>query len=156
MNRQQIKQAARRKVLEAQEERRRERAAQDKRLEGLAVDVLVALAERDEAIREAEQRAGVAVLSMQQERLSASQVAQWCGARVRCAVLRNVPRTTVNRLSAAGSGPSQTPDDEQSAAGQEQRVGLAWPGRAWTVSSPWQRALGTRPSWVAIRPRDRY
>lgn len=79
MNRQQIRQAARRKAIEGQESRRRERAGQDKRLEGLVVDVLVAVAERDEAIREAEQRAGVAVLSMQGEGLSASQVAQWCG-----------------------------------------------------------------------------
>ena len=70
MNRQQIRQAARRKALEGQEERRRERAAKDKRLEGLAVEVLVAVAERDEAIREAEQRAGAAVRSMQAEGLS--------------------------------------------------------------------------------------
>ncbi len=67
MNRQQIRQAARKKALEGQESRRRERTAQDKRLEGLTVDVLVAVTERDEAIREAEQRAGVAVRSMQGE-----------------------------------------------------------------------------------------
>ncbi len=65
MNRQQIRQAARKKALEGQEIRRRDRAAKDKRLEALVVDVLVAVAERNEAILEAEQRAGVAVLSMQ-------------------------------------------------------------------------------------------
>ena len=65
MNRQQIRQAARTQALEGQEGRRPERAAQGKRLEGLAVDVLVAVTERDEAIREAERRAGGELLKMQ-------------------------------------------------------------------------------------------
>lgn len=82
MGRQQIKQAARKAALEGQERRRRERAAQDKLLGGWAVEVLVAVAERDEAVREAEARAGVAVRSMLEEGLSAVDVAQCCGARV--------------------------------------------------------------------------
>ncbi|MGB7450083.1 MAG: hypothetical protein WA892_13300 [Ornithinimicrobium sp.] len=54
------------------------------------MDVLVALGERDEAIREAEQRAGVAVLSMRGEGLSASQVAQWCGEEVSAREVRRL------------------------------------------------------------------
>lgn len=90
MNRQQIRQAARRKALEGQEQRRRCRAAQDKQLESLVVDVLIALAERDQAIREAEQRAGGAVLSMHGEGLSASQIAQWCGEAVSAREVRRL------------------------------------------------------------------
>lgn len=90
MTRQQIKQSARKAALQSQERRRRDRAAQDKLLEGLAVEVLVAFAQRDEAIREAEQRAGVAVLSMQGEGLSASEVAQWCGENVSAREVRRL------------------------------------------------------------------
>lgn len=79
VNRQQIRQAARKQALEGQEERRRERAEKDKRLEGLVVEVLVALAERDEAVLQAERRGGDAVVAMQAEGLSAVEVARWCG-----------------------------------------------------------------------------
>jgi hypothetical protein len=102
MGRQQIKQAARKTALQGQERRRRERAAQDKRLEGLAVDVLVAVAERDEAVREAEQRAGVAVRSMQGQGLSAVDVAQCCGARVGVREVRRLAQVTAQE---AGDGP---------------------------------------------------
>lgn len=102
MGRQQIKQAARKTALEGQERRRRERAAQDKLLEGLAVEVLVAVAERDEAVREAEARAGVAVRSMLGQGLSAADVAQCCGARVG---VREVRRLAQVMGQEAGDGP---------------------------------------------------
>ncbi len=127
MNRQQIRQAARKKALEGQESRRRDRAAQEKRLEALAVDVLVAVAERDEAIQDAEQRAGVAVLSMQGEGLSASEVAQWCGEAVSAREVRRLAHGVANDSDAAqdemGSSVTQAPVGGQHAAGREQRAG---------------------------------
>ncbi|MGB3186620.1 MAG: hypothetical protein WBG36_06855 [Ornithinimicrobium sp.] len=123
MKRQQIRQAARRKALEGQEERRRERAAKDRRLEVLAVDVLISVAERDQAIREAEQRAGAAVRSMQAEGLSATEVAQWCGDSVSA---REVRRLSQGVAVDSGTAPDTTepgvahvPDDRQGARGQE-------------------------------------
>lgn len=79
MNRQQIRQTARKRAMEGQEEIRRKRAEKDKRMEGFAIDVLVAVTERDQGVRETEHRAGVAVRSMLEEGLSAAEVAQWCG-----------------------------------------------------------------------------
>ena len=107
MNRQQIRQAARRKALQGQEGRRRERAEQDKRLETLAVDVLVAVTERDEAIRAAEQRAGVAVRSMLGEGQSASEVAQWCGDSITAREVRRLTRIVVDG-SQTGNNHSST------------------------------------------------
>ena len=58
MSQQSVRQAARRSALDAQAVRRKERADRERRLEALAVEVLTALGERDQAIRDAEQRAG--------------------------------------------------------------------------------------------------
>ena len=58
MCQQSVRQAARRSALDAQAVRRKERADRERRLEGLAVDVLTALGERDGAVRDAERRAG--------------------------------------------------------------------------------------------------
>lgn len=123
MNRQQIRQAARKKALEGQENRRRERAIQDKRLEGLAVDVLVAMAERDEAVYEAEQQAGIAVRSMQGEGLSASQVAQWCGEGMSVREVRRLAQGVTDDSQASESETGHTPSDAQSVRGQKQRAG---------------------------------
>ena len=124
MNRQQIRQAARKKALESQEGRRRERAAQDKRLEGLAVDVLVAVAERAEAIAEAEHRAGVAVRLMLEEGISASIVAQWCGDTVSAREVRRLAHFMhVEDEAHAESEPVAVSSKSHSAPGQELRSG---------------------------------
>ena len=124
MNRQQIRQAARKQALEGQEGRRRERAAQDKRLEALAVDVLVAVAERDAAIREAEQRAGVAVRSMQGEGLSASVVAQWCGDTVSPHEVRRLAHLiNVEDEAQAENEPMGVSSESHSEPSQELRAG---------------------------------
>ena len=62
MGQQSVRQAARRSALETQLARRRARAERERRLEGLAVDVLVAVGERDAAIQASERRAGQALL----------------------------------------------------------------------------------------------
>jgi hypothetical protein len=64
MSQQSVRQAARRSALDAQAVLRKERAARERRLEGLAVAVLTALAERDALVRDAEQRAGQALRTM--------------------------------------------------------------------------------------------
>lgn len=126
VNRQQIRQAARKKAMEGQEGRRRERAAQDKRLEGLAVDVLAAVAERDEAIREAEHRAGVAVRSMLEGGVSASMVAEWCGDTMNPREVRRLARGVETRSetveSETGPGVAPAVDAGESATGQEHRA----------------------------------
>ena len=61
MGQKSIRQEARRAALGAQSKRRRERAEREKRLEDLAVRMLVAVRERDVAVAEADRRAGRAL-----------------------------------------------------------------------------------------------
>ena len=80
MGQQSIRQEARRAALDAQSKRRRERAECEKRLEDLAVQVLVAIRERDAAVADADQRAGEALREMtQNEGLSLREAVEWCG-----------------------------------------------------------------------------
>jgi hypothetical protein len=60
MGQQSVMQAARRSALDAQAARRKERVDRERRLKGLAVEVLTALGERDATIAATEQRAGAA------------------------------------------------------------------------------------------------
>ena len=83
MGQQSVRQAARRSALATQLARRRARAERERRLEGLAVDVLVAVSERDAAIQAAERRAGQALLVMtDRERLSLREAVEWCGGEI--------------------------------------------------------------------------
>jgi hypothetical protein len=80
MGQQSIRQEARRAALDAQSKRRRERAGRERRLEGLAVRVLVAIRERNAAVAAAERRAGEALREMtEDEGLSVREAVQWCG-----------------------------------------------------------------------------
>ena len=80
MGQQSIRQGARRAALDVQSKRRRERAEREKRLEDLAVRVLVAVGERDAAVADAERRAGEALREMtDDERLSVREAVEWCG-----------------------------------------------------------------------------
>lgn len=83
MSQQSTRQAARRSALEAQLARRRARAERERRLERLAVDVLVAVSERDASIQAAERRAGHALRAMtDREGLSLREVVEWCGGEI--------------------------------------------------------------------------
>ena len=83
MSQQSTRQAARRSALEAQLARRRARAERERRLERLAVDVLVAVNERDASIQAAERRAGHALRAMtDREGLSLREVVEWCGGEI--------------------------------------------------------------------------
>ena len=80
MGQQSIRQEARRTALDAQSKRRQERACREKRLENLAVRVLVAVRERNVAVAAAERRAGKALREMtQDEGLSVREAVHWCG-----------------------------------------------------------------------------
>ena len=80
MGQQSIRQEARRAALDAQSKRRRERAEREKRLEDLAVRVMVAVRERDAAVAEADRRAGQALCYMtEDEGLSVRETVEWCG-----------------------------------------------------------------------------
>jgi hypothetical protein len=80
MGQQSIRQEARRAALDAQSKRRRDRAEREKRLECLAVRVLVAIRERDAAVIEADRRAGKALREMtEDEGLSVREAVEWCG-----------------------------------------------------------------------------
>ena len=80
MGQQSARQAARRAALDAQAQRRRQRAERDKRIEALAVDVLTAIEERKAAIADCERRAGLALQQLtEDDGLSVSHIADWCG-----------------------------------------------------------------------------
>ncbi len=64
MSDQSVRQAARRVALAAQKARRGQREAAERRLDGWAVDVTVALAQRDAWVAECEQRAGQGLAAM--------------------------------------------------------------------------------------------
>ncbi|MEO8749716.1 MAG: hypothetical protein ABI384_04900, partial [Allobranchiibius sp.] len=83
MGKQTIKQEARRAALDAQSTRRAEHAERERRLQGLVVQVLVAIRERDRAVSDADQRAGQALTEMISiEGLTAHDASQWCGGEV--------------------------------------------------------------------------
>jgi hypothetical protein len=63
-NQQSVRQAARRSAWNTQAVLRKQRADRERRLEALAVEVLTALGERDGAIRDAELRAGGALVAV--------------------------------------------------------------------------------------------
>lgn len=73
-----IRQQARARALQAQEARRRERAAEDKRRSALGVEVAVALQERDELTHRLELAAGQALMRlMRDEGVSPTGVRDW-------------------------------------------------------------------------------
>jgi hypothetical protein len=83
MSQQSVRQRARRSALYAQAVLRKERAERERRLEGLAVEVMTALGERDGAVRDAERRACAALQTMtDEEGLSVRETGEWCGSGV--------------------------------------------------------------------------
>lgn len=77
---QNARQTARRAALDAQAKLRRQRVEKEKRLGARGVEVVVALCERDEAVRRCEERAGEALRVMtDEEGLSLDAALEWCG-----------------------------------------------------------------------------
>ena len=113
MGQQSIRQEARRAALDAQSKRRRERAEREKRLEDLAVRVLVAIRERDAAVVEADRRAGKALREMtEDEALSVREAVEWCGDEI---TTREVTR--LRRLVQADGAHGSEVDDKNSTPG---------------------------------------
>jgi hypothetical protein len=67
MSQQAVRQAARRSALDAQAVLRKERPDRERRLERLAVAVLIALGDREAAVRNAERRASAALQTMTED-----------------------------------------------------------------------------------------
>ncbi len=107
MVRQGLKQDARRRVTEALSARQKERVEQERRQAGLAVDVLAALAERDEAIQAAERQAADAVRALLAEHLSVTEIAELCGGQPDTKELTRLSRipTAAETAQAAGVKP---------------------------------------------------
>ena len=102
MARQGFKQDARRRVAEALSAQRKERIEQERRLADLAVDILAAIAERDEAVQAAEQQAADAVRALLGERLSIAEIADLCGGQVDAKELTRLSRIPPVPAAAAG------------------------------------------------------
>jgi hypothetical protein len=104
MSQQGFRQGARRAALDAAARGRRERAERDKRLEAMAVRVLVAVRERDAAVAEAERRAGEALREMtDREGLSLREAVARCGGEL--------TTREAARLRRAGTGPDRDSRD---------------------------------------------
>lgn len=82
MAKQALKLAARSKVREALNARQKERVERERRHGEWAVDLLSALAERDEVIEQTERAAGDAVVSLIGDGLSVSEIVSLCGDEV--------------------------------------------------------------------------
>ncbi|MCC6497872.1 MAG: hypothetical protein IT193_16595 [Propionibacteriaceae bacterium] len=82
MVRQGFKQDARRRITEALSAQRKERLEKERRLADLAVGILAAIAERDEAIQSAEQQAADAVRALLAEHFSLAEIADLCGGQI--------------------------------------------------------------------------
>lgn len=83
MSQQTTKQSARKTAREMVERRRRARIERERRIEDLAVQVVTAIVERDEAVAQAEQRAGAALRELTDvEGLSLAEAVEWCDEQV--------------------------------------------------------------------------
>jgi hypothetical protein len=118
MGQQSIRQEARRAALDAQSKRRRERAEREKRLEDLAVRVLVAVRERDAAVSDAERRAGEALREMtEDEGLSVREAVEWCGDEI-----TTREATRLRRLVEDTGADRSEGDDKNSMPGAAERL----------------------------------
>lgn len=103
MVRQGFKQDARRRVTEALSAQRKERLDQERRLAYLAVEILAALAERDEAVQTAEHQAADAVRALLAEHLSIAEIADLCGGQIDTKELTRLSRIPPAAAVASGA-----------------------------------------------------
>lgn len=102
MVRQGFKQDARRRVTEALSAQRKERLERERRLADLAVEILAAIAERNQAIQVAEQQAADAVRALLAEHLSIAEIADLCGGQVDVKELTRLSRIPAEPAAAPG------------------------------------------------------
>ncbi len=128
MGQQSIRQQARRAAMDVQSKRRRDRAERNKRLDVLAVQVLVAVRERDAAVADSERRAGHALREMTDtEGLSVRESAQWCGDGMSAR-----EATRLRRLAQEAKSPTEPEpaDESERPAGERREVPVAQGARA--------------------------
>lgn len=107
-----VRQQARARALEKQEERRRERVAADRRKSTLGVEVSVALGERDEAVRRYERKAGEALLRLtRDESVNLAELDEWvpdlsASEARRLKALADVPASRAQERGTSESGPA--------------------------------------------------
>ncbi len=104
MVRQGFRQDARRRVTEALSAQRKERLEQERRLADLAVEILAALAERDEAVQAAEPQAADAVRALLAEHLSITEIADLCGGQIDIKELTRLSRIQPVAAPAVAAG----------------------------------------------------
>lgn len=102
MVRQGFKQDARRRVTEALSAQRKERLERERRLAGLAVEILTAIAERNEAVQVADQQAADAVRALLAQHVSIAEIADLCGGQIDAKELTRLSR--IRPVPAAASG----------------------------------------------------
>ncbi len=104
MVRQGLKQDARRRVTEALSARQKGRLERERRQAGLAVGILTALAERDEAIQVAELQAADAIRALLAERVSVAEIAELCGGQLDAKELTRLSRISPGTAAAKMTG----------------------------------------------------
>lgn len=92
MAKQALRQDARRRVAEALAAKQKERLEREKRHAELAVEVLTAIAERDETIARTEKAAGDAIRTLLGERLNVPEIAALCGGQLHVKELQSLSR----------------------------------------------------------------
>ncbi len=133
MGKQTIKQQARRAALDAQARLRAERAAREKRLGDLAVQVLTAVGERDAAVASAERRAGAALAAMTEvEGLMMREAVDWCGEQINVREATRLRRLVEETESESGesSGSGSGAATATTPGGESERGGLVDAGTA--------------------------
>lgn len=132
-----IRQTARRTARQQVLKRRQERVEEERRLAGLTEAVLVALAERDEAVARAELRAGQALREWtDQEGLTLKEAVEWCGPEM----LSIREATRLKRLAEDEGnhrgGPQESADTEKTTpTGKTGETGDSGESRASGVSA---------------------
>ena len=154
MSQQSVRQAARRWALDAQAVLRKKRADRERRLEGLAVAVLTALAERDAVVGDAERRAGQALVTMtDEEGLSLREAVEWCGSGrpygaggVSATPARARPARRQRPMSATHPPPGHSNSDQSGHPGRRcGRGALRQAGRPWEDDAFTSRAATDTP-----------
>jgi len=107
MGKQTVRQSARRAALELQTRRRREQAARRQQLEAHALDLLVALRERDDA----EHRAGEAIRAMLAHGLNTGELMAWCEGELTLRDLRRLQQITADQPSPPAGVAGETATD---------------------------------------------
>lgn len=126
MSKQTIRQRARRAARDTALRRRREREESERRMTELVEQVLVALAERDAAVADAERRAGVALRELTDvEGLSLREAVEWCDGQISVREATRLRRRADQGADQDGDRPGAGPGSSSSVVVGGDRRGRA-------------------------------